>query len=154
MAIRLERNYIFAEPGGKAFLVSSNYVNYFELGAKGVTDYYIEAKIKDGEHIVSGTLYSKDGNLLCTLKDNQVEDISHQCEVQLVGRAGYRVVHNQFGPLLELVLKNGSVCVLKGRFYDSKGGLVAEGDGENFLIFKGPAVLGKSGNSLGIVIGG
>ena len=37
-------SYIFTSPGEKAFLVSLNYVNYIELGKKGVTAYYLEAK--------------------------------------------------------------------------------------------------------------
>lgn len=46
------------------------------------------------------------------------------------------------------------MCVLQGKFYDSSGNLIVEGDEKDFRIFKGPAVLGKSGNSLGIVLEG
>jgi hypothetical protein len=42
--------------------------------------------------------------------------------------------------------------VLQGRFYDEHGELAAEGNEEDLLIYKPPAVLGKSGSARGIVL--
>lgn len=151
MGVQLVGNYIFTSPGQKAFLVSSNYVNYFELGRRGVTDYYLEAKVEKGEFLVSGILYDSKGTLLCHIKQNQIE--KGNCIFEPVGKQGYQIV-DRGNVILQLFLKEPNICVLRGTFYDSSGNLIAEGDENDFRIFKGPAVLGKSGNSLGIVLDG
>lgn len=155
MGMRLKGNYIFTGPGQKAFLVSSNYVNYFELGRKGTTDHYLEAKIENGEFLVSGILYDPKGTPLCNIKENHLENISGNCKFEPLPKQGYQIVDQDQGSvILRLFLKEPNICVLQGTFYDSKGNLIAEGDENDFRILKGPAVLGKSGNSLGIVFDG
>ena len=151
MGVQLIGNYIFTRPGENAFLVSSNYVNYFELGRKGVTDYFLEAKIEGDEFVVSGTLYDSRGVHLCNIEENHVEKINGNCLFEALGDRGYQVVDGG-SVIFRLSLKEKNVCVLQGKFYDSAGNLVAEGDENDFRIFRGPAILGKSGNSLGIVL--
>ena len=153
MGVRLIGNYIFTSPGQKAFLVSSNYVNYLELGRKGVTDYYLEAKIEKGEFLVSGILYDSKGIPLCNIKENHLENIEGNCVFELLEEQSYQVVEHG-DVIFRLFLKEPNICVLQGKFYDSGGNLIGEGDGDDFRIYKGPAVLGKSGNSLGIVLDG
>jgi len=151
MGVRLVGNYIFTGPGQKSFLVSSNYVNYFELGRRGVTDYYLEGKIEKREFLVSGILYNSKGMPLCNIKENHLENINGTCVFESLERQGYQIVEHG-DVVFRLFLKEPDICVLQGRFYDSRGNLIAEGDENDFRIFKGPAVLGKSGNSLGIVL--
>lgn len=124
-----------------------------ELGQKGVTDYYLEAKIEDGEFIVSGKLYDSHGNFLCALQRNHLEDMQKKCRIVFdEQRRGYKVLTEDQEVVIELFLKDENTCIMKGEFYDGKGNLVAKGYKENFLIFKGPAILGKKGGALGIVI--
>ena len=151
MAVHLRGNYIFTSPGEKAFLVSSNYVNYLELGRKGVTDYYLEAKIEKNEFLVSGILHDSKGTPLCNITENHVENIKGNCAFEPLQHYGYQIV-DRGNVVFRLSLKEPNVCVLKGKFYDGSGNLIAEGDENDFRILKGPAVLGKSGNSLGIVL--
>lgn len=151
MAVHLQGNYIFTRPGEKAFLVASNYVNYLELGRKSVTDYYLEAKIEKDEFLVSGTIYDSKGIPLCNIKENHVENIKGNCVFEPLKDHGYEIV-DRGNVIFRLSLRDRNLCVLQGRFYDGSGNLIAEGDETDFRIFKGPAVLGKAGNSLGIVL--
>jgi hypothetical protein len=153
MPISIRGSYIFTSPGQKAFLASSNFVNYIELGKKGVTAYYLEAQIKNGEFVVSGTLYDSHGSFLCRLVNNNLEEMQRKCEMKLhEGRRGYKVVTENQEVVIELFIKDENICILKGTFYDERGELVAKGNETDFLIFKGPAVLGKSDGTLGIVL--
>lgn len=154
MGVRLIGNYIFTSPDQKRFLVSSNYVNYFELGRKGITEYYLEAKIEKDEFLVSGILYDPKGTPLCNVKQNHLENIKGNCIFEPLQEQGYQIVDQDRGTvILRLFLREPNVCILQGTFYDSRGNLIAEGDENDLRIFRGPAVLGKSGNSLGIVLG-
>jgi hypothetical protein len=146
-------NYIFTGPGQKAFLASSNFVNYVELGKKGVTKYYLEAKIVGEEFVVSGILYNSKGTFLCKLINNHLEDMQRKCEMVFDKEMkGYKVLDENKEVIIELFLKDKNTCILRGSFYDEKGNLLATGSGEDLLIFKGPAILGKSNGSLGIVL--
>jgi len=53
--------------------------------------------------------------------------------------------------LLELIATD-NVCSIKAKIYDGTGSLIAEDSGDDFLVYRGPAILGKSGNARGMVI--
>jgi len=154
MSVRLSNNYIFVKPGQKAFLAASNYVNYLELGRKGLNDHYLKAEIKDDEFVVSGKLYDEKGTALCTIRENNLEDMASKCKLNWLRNGGYEVIHEERGQLLKIATmpEQSNICILQGKFYDSKGNLIAEGNDQDFVIYKGPAVLGKSGSALGIVL--
>ena len=150
MPVFLKGNYIFTTPGKKAFLVSSNYTNYLELGQRSFTEYYLEAEIKDGRFVVSGILLDSYGKKVCILNENHLEEAG-SCQISYFPKGGFRVTI-EGKTVLELVLKDDNTCIIQGKFYDKDGKLVAEGNGSYFLIYHGPAVVGKSGTSKGIVI--
>lgn len=152
MGIVFQGNYIFVEKDSPKFLVASNYTNYFSLGP--VNEFYLEGWIEEGKFIVSGTLFNSEGTLLARIVRNQLEDSVPDVRYLPVGDRGYKVVDASNRPIFELWLLDENTCVVKGDFYDSQGTLVARGDDEDFRIFMGPAVLGKSGSSLGIVLEG
>jgi len=153
MPVYLKGNYIFTSPGKKAFLASSNFVNYIELGKKGITAYYLEAKIENNEFIVNGKLFDSKSNFLCTLKNNHLEEMHKKCRMVINNKGqGYRIFDEDNNVVIELFLKDLNTCILRGTFYDDKGNIIAEGNEEDFLLYKGPAVLGKSNGSLGIVM--
>lgn len=152
MAI-LKGNYIFTQPGQQAFLAASNYVNYVLLGDPAQRSFYLEARIDKGEFLISGRLYRKDGSLLCEIYDNRVKDAS-RCKIVPIRPGGYELRTPEGEVHLRLRVKpEQNVCLIQGTLYDDSGSLVAEGNEEDFRIYKGPAILGKFGSSLGIVIG-
>jgi len=110
MGVHLVGNYIFTSPREKACFVSSNYVNYFELGRKGVTDYYLEAKIEKNEFLVSGTFYDSKGIHLCDIKENHLENIGGKCVFQPLQDRGYQIV-DKGNVVFRLLMRDRNVCV-------------------------------------------
>lgn len=145
-------NYIFVQPGMKCFEVSSNFTNYLELGIRGTTKYYLEAKIENDEFRISGTLLDGNSNELCRLKDNFIE-VSKGCQKDMT-QAGYRIRDKHGSLVFEIRIEQNAVCHLSGTIYgDNPGELIAKDREGGFVILKGPAILGKSGNAIGIKIG-
>lgn len=156
MSIYMKGNYIFTKPGEKAYLVSSNYVNYIELGIPDKDDYYLEAKIDKNMFMITARLYNSNGNYICKIEKNSIKDKKTECKIQFKSgdeNKGYRIVMPSDNVLLELYLKDENTCIIKSNIYDKKGNLIAMGNDKDFLIYKGPAVLGKSNGARGIVLG-
>jgi hypothetical protein len=141
-------NYIFVQRGRKAFKVASNFMNYLELGAQGLTGYYIEARVENDEFLINAILLSPRGEVCCSIVNNFPKQPN--CRKEMTP-TGYRIVDGS-DQLLFGIDVVGSVCRLRGTIYDGSGGIVAQDKGDDFLVFHGPAILGKSGNSLGIVL--
>lgn len=148
MSVLMKGNYIFVQPGQKCFRVASNLTNYLELGVKGVTEYYLEGRIETGEFLVNAALLDATGRKACEVANNFPQ--GPDCRKEMT-RNGYRVLSHS-GELLLGIEANGDVCSVKGRIYDNTGVIVARDEGDDFLVFRGPAVLGKSNGSLGIVL--
>lgn len=148
MSVVMKGNYIFVQPGQKCFRVASNLTNYLELGVKGVTAYYLEGRIEVGEFLVNATLLDPTGRKACQIINNFPEGPG--CRKEMT-KNGYSILSHS-GELLLGIEATGDVCSLKGRIYDSTGVVVARDEQDDFLIFRGPAVLGKSNGSLGIVL--
>jgi len=148
MPVFMRGNYIFVEPGRKCFEVSSNFTNYLELGIQGITEYYLEAKIENNEFKISGTLLDKNGELLCRLKDNFIE-ASKGCNKEMTPY-GYRIKDKDGTLVFEIQAENDLICHLKGTIYGESGEVVAQDREGEFIILKGPAIIGKSGNAIGI----
>jgi len=149
----LRENYIFTQPGQQAFLAASNYVNYILLGDPGKRSFYLEGRIDKGQFLISGRLYRKDGSMLCEIDNNRVKEASG-CKVVPIKPGGYELRTPEDEVHLRLRLRpDENVCLIQGSFYDDSGTLLAEGNERDLRIYKGPAILGKLGFSLGIVIG-
>lgn len=151
MPIFMKGNYIFVERGQKCFEVSSNFTNYLELGIEGITKYYLEAKIQDDEFRMSGKLLDKDGEVVCRLKDNFIE-ASKDCRKTMTP-SGYRIKDKKGNQILEIQVENDLICHLKGTIYGDGGEIVARDRNGEFVILKGPAIIGKSGTAIGIKLG-
>ena len=151
--ILLKENYIFVNPGEKAFRAASNYVNYVELGQPASDQFFLVAAIENNEFTVSARLYDERGEFVCRIDDNSVRE-HRGSKVQFLSEGGYEVIGPEERLILRLALagERRELCLLQGRFYDEQGELVAEGNEEDFLIYKPPAVLGKSGLARGIVL--
>lgn len=149
MSVVMKGNYIFVRPGEKAFKVASNYTNYLELGARGITDYYLEARVGNGEFLINATLLDLHGKVSCRIVQNFPD--KSECRKEMTPY-GYRMLSSSDELLLGIEARE-NICLLRGTIYDGKGGIVAQDKEDDFLIYHGPAILGKSGSSLGIVLG-
>jgi len=148
--IFMKGNYIFVEPKQKHFEVSSNFTNYLELGIQGITKYYLEAKIENDEFKISGILIDKSGETLCRLKDNFIDE-SKGCNKEMT-KHGYRIKDKDGNLAFEIHVEDDLICYLKGTIFGESGEIVAQEREGEFIILKGPAIIGKSGNAIGIKI--
>lgn len=150
MSVALKGNYIFVQPGQKAFKVASNFTNYLELGVAGATDYYLEARVEGDEFLINATLLDPQSKSPCRVVNNFPERSS--CRREMTPE-GYRILSPSGELLLGIELDVGTnVCHLRGTIYDAKGNVIAQDDGDDFLIQHGPVVLGKSGQARGITL--
>jgi hypothetical protein len=148
MPIFMKGSFFFVEPGQKCFEISSNYTNYLEIGVQGTTRYYLEAKIENDEFRISGTLLDKAGGVLCRLENNFIET-SEGCSKEMT-KYGYRIRDNEGRQIFEIQTEKDLVCHLRGTIYGDAGETVAQDREGSFVILRGPAIIGKSGNSVGI----
>jgi len=154
MPIHIRGSYFFVSPGEPSFLVSSNFTNYLELGRPGTDDFFLVAYIQEKQHLIDAALFNPEGKPQCRIVRNHIDTIyDGDWKVKTIVDGGFIVTNSRDNVLAKVALK-GDVCLIEGDFYNRARELVAKGEGGDFLIFKGPAVIGKSGLSRGIVIGG
>jgi hypothetical protein len=149
MAVVMKNNYIFVQPGEKAFKVASNYTNYVELGQPGITDYALQARVQDDEFVINADFVDPEGRERVNVAEN-VPQSSGLSRRMLVN--GYRIEDEAGRLVLGLEVLPDDVCVIRGAVYDSRGDVVAESRDDDFIIHRGPAVIGKSGDAQGIVL--
>lgn len=147
MSVLMRGNYIFVQPGQKAFMVASNFTNYIEIGAKGITDFYLEAKVENDEFIINAIIYDPKSKEFCRIINNFPEKSDFRKEMTLYG---YNIF-SKTGELLLGIEAQGEVCYLNGKIYSANEEVIAERKDNDYLIYRGPATIGKSGNSIGIV---
>ena len=63
---------------------------------------------------------------------------------------GYRIKDKDGNLVFEIQVENDHTCHLKGIIYGEAGEIVAQDREGQFIIFRGPALIGKSGNAIGI----
>ena len=148
MPVIMRDNYMFVLPGERAFKVTSNFTNYVELGAKGLTHYYLEGKVENDEFVINASLLDSQGKPSCHIVNNFPQGPG--CRREMTPN-GYRIVSDS-GELVLAIEVRDSVCLLQGTVYDFNGRIVAQHMDQDFLVFQGPAVLGKSGSARGIVL--
>ncbi len=150
MATVLGANRFFVEDQEPCYYVNSNLTNYFEVGARDETPYYLEARIEDGEYLI-------DAVLLIPGKPEPVR-ISRGRPVsqgfdQKITDTGYRIVDESDRVVLAAE-DQGGYCLVDCTVYDEQGAVVAESRDDCFVIHRGPAIIGKKGNTRGIVMRG
>ncbi|HXK34171.1 MAG TPA: hypothetical protein VNM91_09185 [Dehalococcoidia bacterium] len=150
--MQLRNNYFFVRPGQPALLVSSNFTNYLEIGNPTGPGFYLIAQVEDGEFVVSGRLFDSMGRRVCEIDRNHAR--TSEAVIEYLKPGGYEVRWRD-GDLvfaLQRSAENPHVGVLRGRFYNERGELVAEGDESDFRLYRGPAIVGKSNGTYGLVI--
>jgi hypothetical protein len=150
MSLTISGSYFFVQPGEKCYKVASNYTNYLQLGVKGVTKYYFESKIVDDEFLISATLLDKEGKVACELSNNFITE-GKGCTKEMLPN-GYRVLDKSREKIFEILVSEKNICELKGPIYDGDGNLIAKDENGNYLVFRGPAIIGRSDGAIGIKI--
>ncbi len=101
------------------------------------------------EFLMRAVLLDGHGKFLCRIENNF--PVGGGATKQMT-QTGYRISSSDGERVLELE-RDGGVCIIRGTIYGADGEIVAKDVGDDFLIYKGPAVLGKSGLSRGLVLG-
>ncbi|MFC1783011.1 hypothetical protein ACFL02_05445 [Planctomycetota bacterium] len=149
MSVTIKGNYFFVKPGQKAYKVASNFTNYLELGLNRISDYYLEAKIEKDEFVINALLLDKQGNPVCKIMNSDPGKTA--CRKEKTPK-GYKFLNKAGEFLIGIETSENNLCLLRGKIFDSNGQIVAEDVNDDFLIYHGPAVFGKSGNTRGMVI--
>ncbi len=152
MGLTLRGNYLFVEEGQKAFVVAMNFTNYLELGVRAVTQYYLEARIENNDFLIDAVLLDQRGNFLCELVRNKPKPNRGNGKIYRKTAYGFSIVNEQDQSHIFGVRIRQNRCLLEGIIYDGKGEVVAKSQGVDFLVYQGPAAIGKSGQSYGLVI--
>lgn len=64
-------------------MVASNFTNYIEIGAKGITYFYLEAKVENDEFIINAIIYDPKSKEFCRIINNFPEKSCAQRSVLL-----------------------------------------------------------------------
>jgi hypothetical protein len=160
----LANNWICATPGQPALVISTNITDCFELGRQQGTDYWLEAKVVDGEFLFNGRLFLSQAERSAgtrsagTIIDNfpkgpapagwtrhpHVDEEGYDLKSD-VTLFGYRVVPWQIpGTHIQ-----SRLCLVTVNIYAADGGVVAESLPDQFLLHRSPANIGTQGISLG-----
>jgi hypothetical protein len=148
--ITMRNNWIFASPGELAYKVASNFTNYLELGAPDVTPYYLVASIEEDEFLVSAVILNPKTGNECRVVNN-FPDKSPGFDRRMTTN-GYQIVDSTGHLVLGIETINPKICLLRGTILDKDGSVVAEDQGDDFLIYRGPAILGRANGAIGIMI--
>src|SRR5438105_1799485 len=149
-------NWINVRPGDPAFVIATNICEWFELGARQGTDYWLEAQIVgEGEFLFNGQLFlpsvAEEGTLIDNFpkgptpqgwtKRPRVDGAGYELEKDGTVLFGYRVVATPIpGRNVE-----SRLCFVTVNLYDAKGGLVAESLPDEFRLHRHPAKIGRGG---------
>jgi hypothetical protein len=148
MARQMSGTYLLVQPGEPAYKVASNFTNYVQLGVRGSTDYYFEARIDDGRYVIDANLWDPSAERTVTVEDNHPTDV----DVTRTDRSnGFDIVDGTGHVVLGLDVVD-LVAHLRGRIVTPTGDVVAEDDGDDFLIHHGPMVLGRSDGTHGVML--
>ena len=149
MPVTMSNSYFFVQPGSKAFQVATNFTNYLELGTQSSEpDYYLEARINEDEFLIAAVLWEPNTGSLLRIVDNFPEGPAWSRQML---PNGWRIV-DQTGKLMLGLEVEGQICHIRGKLTAKDGSIVAEDSNNDFLIHHGPAVIGRSGGAIGILI--
>jgi hypothetical protein len=148
-------NWFNVRPGDAAFIIGTNACDWFDLGVRGGTDYWLEGEIVNGtEFLFNGRLFLPTPGQGGTIIDNfpkgpipygwtkrsRVDctgyDLVSQNGTILFGyrAASYLAAGPQTESLIGLVTVN---------IYAADGGLVAESLPDQFVLLRHPATIGR-----------
>jgi hypothetical protein len=153
-------NWINVRPGDPALSIGTNVCEWFELGNRAGSDYWLEAAIVGGnEFLFNGRIFLANGSAAGTVIDNfpkgptpngwtkrpRADGTGYELVSDGTVLFGYRVV----GVPIPGRSTASSICFVTVNIYNSKGELVAESLPDEFRLHKHPATIGRGGIRFG-----
>jgi hypothetical protein len=146
MSTILAHNWINVRPGERCFVLSSNLCDFFQIGDQ-TTTYLLQAEMvgPDKEFLFNGRLFLPGHHHPGTVIDNFPKGPAPQGweKRQMVGTVAYEL----FDPATNTVLfgfeEIERVCHVTTNIYDGSGILIAQTLPNNFLVHRGPAMVGR-----------
>lgn len=147
--------WINVKPGDPAFSITTNVCDYFELGRREGSDYWLEGQIVGGEFLFNGRIFIPGISQAGTVIDNFPKGPAPTgwTKRQRVDRQGYELVSDKavlFGYRVVSVPIPGSsvsspLCLVTVNIHTTNGELVAECLSDEFRLHRGPALIGRDG---------
>lgn len=150
MTTLLKANRIFVENQEPCYYVNSNLTNYFEIGIRNETPYYLEARIENGDYLIDATLLVPGGPKPVVISAGR--PVSQGFDRRIT-ETGYQIIDKSARVILSAE-DRGGYCLVECMVYDDEGAIVAECRDDCFMIHRGPAIIGKMGNVRAIVLRG
>jgi len=148
----LSQNYLNVLPGNPAILVASNLCDYFELGHKA-SGHWLEGNIikSSNDFVFNGRMYLPGGNNAGIIIDNFPKASLPKGWLKRpnMNSEGYELVDSNGTILFAYEVLPNKICHVTVNVYDADGTMVAESLPNEFIIHKGPAMIGRNGISIG-----
>lgn len=147
--------------GGKHnFVVGSNVTNFFAIGDfMTQDDFFAIGHFKsNGDFAIDAKLYSSSGDLIATIKDNQVDIKGEKFQqINTVEKDNFHALEvidtNGIQVLYVEMTEKKPIVEITGRLYDKMHREIATGTKNDLIVHNGKMVLGASkSGSMGIVI--
>jgi hypothetical protein len=141
---------ILSEGHTRWFRVASNLMQYFELGTRSGSDYWLEARQvgpAPEEFLFNGRLYLPLSGVMGTVIDNFPKSPPPPGWEQrrCVGFEGYELFDPDTGLVLFGYKVLNDICLVTTALHDRRGRTIAETKGDDFSVHVGPARLGRHG---------
>lgn len=149
MKLIAARNIINVRPGERCFLVGTNLVDYFEIGQPNSTAYWlVGARVgPDLEFVFNGRLFVETGDEPSIVIDNFPKNppLSGWRKIHKPNIEGFDLARDSDDRVIFGYEVIDNVCHVTTNIYNNEGVLVAETTPDNFLLHRGPALLGRGG---------
>jgi hypothetical protein len=149
MPAMMSLNRINVRPGDPAFAIGTNLCEWFELGRKTGTDYWLEGDIvgTPPEFIFNGRIYMPGSSASGTVIDNFPKGPvpTGWIKRQRISANGYDLVDTNDKILFGYEVLENDICHVTVNIYTSDGTLVAETLADRFLLHRSPAKIGRGG---------
>lgn len=133
----------------RMFNIASNIVPYFEIGELPDTKYFLKGETvgPDEEFLFNGVLFLQDGDKSGKIIDNFPKGPIPKgwTKEPLVDAEGYKLTDNNTGAIIFGYRVIEQICYVITNVYNENGIVIAEANGNNLLIHKGPALIGRNG---------
>lgn len=149
MPSMMSMNRINVRPGDSAFVIGTNLCEWFELGNKTSTDYWLEGNIvgPPPEFIFNGRIYVPGISAAGTVIDNfpKGPDPTGWTKRPRLAGNGYELVDEKGKVLFGYEVLAGNICHVTVNIYAADGAMVAETLPDQFLLHRHPAKIGRGG---------
>jgi hypothetical protein len=138
----------YVAEGAPAFLIASSLCNYFELGEKAGSDYWLEGEIAAAtDFVFNGRLFLPGGSASGTIIDNFPKGPAPDgwTKRPLLTGEGYELVAGEVS-LFGYEVLTDRVCKVAVKIFAMDGQVVAESTATDFVVRRGPGNVGRGEN--------